>query len=86
MINHESKLFTSCAQENASEFRSTVYPTLDAVPDDDGGRPVLEDENDFSISATNWFALDEWDALSDEQKDKYDGDRVIMGSEFVVID
>jgi len=45
--------------------------------DDDGGRPVPREE-DASNLGWNWFALDEWKALSDDQRAKYDGDLRIL--------
>jgi len=46
--------------------------------DDDGGRPVRAHEKDFQVSPLTWFALDEWDALGDEERDRFDGDLRIM--------
>lgn len=50
---------------------------LGADRDDDGGRPVPHEENALN-PGWNWFALDEWDALSDEQRADLDGDIRIL--------
>lgn len=44
---------------------------------DDGGR-VRKRETSTVNPAYTWFALDEWDALSDEQRADLDGDIRIL--------
>lgn len=50
---------------------------LGADRDDDGGRPVLREEGKLS-PGWDWYALDEWDALSDDRRAEYDGDLRIL--------
>ncbi|MCA9276536.1 MAG: hypothetical protein KDA29_10965 [Phycisphaerales bacterium] len=50
---------------------------LGADRDDDGGRPVMR-EADQPQSAKKWYALAEWNALSDEQRAEHDGDIRIL--------
>lgn len=45
--------------------------------DDDGGR-VHRHETGKPNPAYKWYALDEWDTLSDEQRAKHDGDLLIL--------
>lgn len=35
-------------------------------------------ENSFYVFPWSWFALDEWDSLSDDEKAKYDGDLILL--------
>ncbi len=47
--------------------------------DDDGGRHLPPHQNDSDRAFPHtWYALDEWDALSDERRAKYDGDLMIL--------
>lgn len=50
---------------------------LGADRDDDGGRPVPHEMNALN-PGWNWFALDEWNALSEEQRADIDGDLRIL--------
>jgi len=50
---------------------------LGADRDDDGGR-IRKRETSTVNPAYTWFALDEWDALSDEQRADLDGDIRIL--------
>jgi hypothetical protein len=50
---------------------------LGADRDDDGGRPVSRDE-DAPNPGWDWFALNEWEAMSKEQRGEYDGDLRIL--------
>ena len=47
---------------------------------DDGGRPIPRSKNEWRVHPTTWFSLDEWDAMSDEEQSKYDGDIMIFKS------
>lgn len=52
---------------------------LGADRDDDGGHHLPSHQTDSERAFPHiWYALDEWDALSHEQRAKHDGDLIIM--------